>query len=430
MGLRIVDVEVAWITLPLPVPRGLSGGPISHSTDLVVRITTDDGLRGIGEGRGASLPVMAEVAREALTPLLLGQDAAATQALWTRMHRPLLGPDAGSGFPSRWDRRAILSAIAAVDLALWDLKAQAAGLSICRLLGGEPRPVPAYISSGFFVEGQSIPEMAEETLEEVRRGGFWATKIRVGRGGIEDDIARVRAVREAVGPDVQLMVDANQAWDAAEGARRARALEPFNLTWLEEPVPSPGRTRRGEAAPVDWDAQCGEIAAATRIPLASGENHVSLAECRDLIQKGGVRFMQFDCVKNGGVTEFLKVAALCEAQDADGHRSGATQGGGGLGAAQNSGAPGCLGLDGQEHTVLMAPHHVPHFHVQLAAALPHAFMVEYFHPEKQHPAWLDLFEGYPEVRDGRMAVHDSPGWGMTINDRFLRENGTLLHWRS
>lgn len=423
MGLRITDVEVAWISLPLPVPRGLSGGPITHSTDLVVRITTEDDVRGIGEGRGASLRVMAAVAHEALRPLLLGQDAAATQSLWTRMHRALLGPEAAVQRAPDWDRRAVLSAIAAVDLALWEIKAQAAGLSLCRLLGEEPRPVPAYISSGFYVEGQSIPEMAAETLEEVHRGRFTATKIRIGRGSVEDDVARVRAVREAVGSDIRIMVDANQAWDAAAGIERARALEPFDLTWLEEPVPSPGR-KRGEGPAPDWDAQCGQIAAATRIPLASGENHVSLAECRDLVRKSGVRFMQFDCIKNGGVTEFLKVAAFCEAADADGPRTG------GAAAAEGATAAGCLGLDGRPHPVLMAPHHVPHFHVQLAAALPHSFMVEYFHPEKQHPAWLDLFNGYPQIHDGRMEVHDVPGWGMTINDRFLREKGTLVHWRT
>jgi L-alanine-DL-glutamate epimerase-like enolase superfamily enzyme len=422
--MRIVDVEVGWMSLPLPVPRGLSGGPITHSTDLVVRVTTDSGARGIGEGRGGSLPVMAAVAHEALRPVLLGQDAAATQWLWTRMHAALLGPDAPAGRDPGWDRRSILSAIAALDLALWDLKAQAAGLSLCRLLGGEPSPVPAYISSGFYVEGQSLAVMAEETLEEVRRGGFFATKIRIGRGSLEDDVARVRAVREAIGPDVKLMVDANQAWDAGTGIERAQALEPYDLTWLEEPVPSPGRVRRGEGSPPDWDAQCGAIAAATRIPLASGENHVSLAECRDLVEKGGVRFMQFDAIKNGGVTEFLKVAALCEAMDADRPRTG------GGAAARSEPAPGCRGRDGQNHAILMAPHHVPHFHVQLAAALPHAFMVEYFHPEKQHPAWPDLFDGYPEVRDGRMLVPDRPGWGMTINDRLLREKGTVLHWRT
>src|SRR5579862_6824659 len=112
MKLRIADVEVAWITLPLPVPRGLSGGPITHSTDLVVRITTEDGLRGIGEGRGASLPVMAAVAYEGLRPLLLGQDAAGTQALWTRMHQALCGTTGGGESVRRaanWDRRAILS---------------------------------------------------------------------------------------------------------------------------------------------------------------------------------------------------------------------------------------------------------------------------------------------------------------------------------
>jgi L-alanine-DL-glutamate epimerase-like enolase superfamily enzyme len=424
MALRIIDVEVAWIELPLPVPRGLSGGPITHSTDLVVRITTDDGLRGIGEGRGAALPVMARIAHDALRPLLLDQDAAGTQELWTRMHQALLDPEGAGKRPADWNRRAILSAVAAVDLALWDIKAQAAGLSTCRLLGGEPRPVPAYISSGFYVEGQSVAAMAEETLEELEREAFTATKIRVGRGSLEEDVARVRAVRAAVGPDIRIMVDANQAWDVAEGIARARAFEPFDLTWLEEPVPSPGRRRSGESEAPDWDARCGQIAAATTIPLASGENHVSLAECRDLVQKGRVRFMQFDCIKNGGVTEFLKVAAFCEAQDADAARTG------GAGLAPWEGAPGCVSRDGLPQAVLLAPHHVPHFHVQLAAAQPHAFMVEYFHPEKQHPAWLELFDGYPEVRSGHMEVPERPGWGMTINDRFLREKGSLLHWRS
>ena len=104
--------------------------------------------------------------------------------------------------------------------------------------------------------------------------------------------------------------------------------------------------------------------------------------------------MQFDAIKNGGVTEFLKVAALCEA-----------------------------------HSVPLAPHHVPHFHVQLAAAMPNGFIVEVFANAKQHVAWPDLFPGYPEVRDGKMYVPDGPGWGMEINDDLIGRHGTRVCWR-
>ena len=140
--MEIVDVEVAWIQLPLPVGRGLSGGPITSSTDMVCRVTTADGIRGIGEARGAALPLMAEIVNEGLRPLLLGEDAAGTQYLWTKVEEGLFGED----HPTRhktWQRKALLGAMAAVDLALWDIKGKAAGLSVCRLLGGKPHPMPA-----------------------------------------------------------------------------------------------------------------------------------------------------------------------------------------------------------------------------------------------------------------------------------------------
>jgi L-alanine-DL-glutamate epimerase-like enolase superfamily enzyme len=392
--MKITDVEVAWIQLPLPIGRGLSGGPITASTDLVCRITTSDGLRGIGEARGAPLPVMAEIVDQGLRPLLVGEDGAATQYLWTKVEQALFGEDHPTR-PASWNRKALLGAMAAVDLALWDVKAKAAGMSVCRLLGGRPHPMPAYCSSGFYIEGQSIPEMAEETLTELNERGFRATKIRVGRGTPEDSVARVAAVREAVGPEVKIMVDANQAWDTGEAIAHAHAMEPYDLTWLEEPLSSPGRPRRGTSEVRDWDAETGRVADHTAIPVASGENHVSLEECRDLVDKGKVRYMQFDAIKNGGLTELIKIAAYCEA-----------------------------------HGVLLAPHHVPHFHVQMAAAFPHSAWVEAFDNGKQHVAWLDLFDGYPEVHEGHMECHDRPGWGLEVNDRFLQKRGTVVHWRS
>ena len=393
--MKIADVEVAWIQLPLPIGRGLSGGPITSSTDLVCRITTSDGVRGIGEARGAPLPLMAEVVNEGLRPLMMGEDAAATQHLRTKIDRALLDAGTQGVRPATWTRNAVLGALAAVDLALWDIKAKAANLSICRLLGGKPHPVPAYCSAGFFIEGQSLEAMAEETLEEVQARGFRATKIRVGRGAPEHSAERARAVREAVGPGVQIMVDANQAWTTDEAIAHAKAMEPFDVSWLEEPLPSPNRPHRTTKEARDWDAETGKVGAATSIPIASGENHVTLDECRSLIDKGHVAFIQFDCIKNGGLTEFQKVAAYAEAKG-----------------------------------VALAPHHVPHFHVQIAAAYPHAAWVEAFDNAKQHVAWLDLFRGYPEVRDGHMECHDRPGWGFDLNEEFLKKKGTLVHWRT
>jgi L-alanine-DL-glutamate epimerase-like enolase superfamily enzyme len=394
-ALEIVEVEVAWIQLPLPIGRGLSGGPITSSTDLVCRVTTSDGIRGIGEARGAPLPLMAEVVNEGIRPLLLDENAAGTQYLRTKIDRALLAADTQASRRSTWTRSAVLGAIAAVDLALWDIKAKAANLSMCRLLGGAPHPVPAYCSAGFFIEDQSIEAMAQETLDEVRARGFRATKIRVGRGAPEHSAARVRAVREAVGPNVQIMVDANQAWTTDEAIAHAKAMEPYDVSWLEEPLPSPDRAHRATKEVRDWDAETGQVGAATSIPIASGENHVTLQECRDLIDKGHVAFMQFDCIKNGGLTEFQKVAAYAEARG-----------------------------------VALAPHHVPHFHVQIAAAHAHTAWVEAFDNAKQHVAWLDLFPGYPEVSDGHMECHDRPGWGFEINEDLLRAKGTLVHWRS
>jgi L-alanine-DL-glutamate epimerase-like enolase superfamily enzyme len=392
---RISDVEVAWVQMPLPAGRGLSGGPITSSTDLVCRITTADGVRGIGEARGAPLPLMAQIVDQGLRPLLLGQDASGTQHLRSEIERALLDPRTARR-PESWTPYAILGAIAAVDLALWEIKARAAGLSVCRLLGGVPHPVPAYCSAGFYMEGQSIPQMAAEAVEEIQERGFRAVKIRVGRGEPAESAARVQAVREAVGPQVQIMADANQAWDTEQAIANARAFEPFDLTWLEEPLPAPGRRRRGAGAPErDWDTETGVLAAATTIPIASGENHTTLGACRDLIDKGRVRYMQFDCIKNGGLTEFQKVAAYAEARG-----------------------------------VALAPHHVPHFHVQVAAAQPHTAWVEAFDNAKQHVAWLQLFPGYPEVRDGHMECHDRPGWGFDVDEAFLRANGTLVRWRS
>lgn len=384
--MKISNVETAWISMPLPTPRGLSGGPIRSSTDAVCRVTTDDGISGIGESRGGPLDQICEVIDTALKPLLLNQNPVETEYLWQKMYQSLF--DEGVRKPKDWVRRTILGAIAAVDLALWDIKGKMTNLSICQLLGGHPAGVPAYLSEGFYIEGQTLDEMVQEAAEATEIGGFTALKIRIGRGQPENSEARVKAIRDGLGDEIDLMADVNQAWDVKTAIETCKRLEDYNLFWIEEPI---SVRRTPEYNP---DKACGEIARATNIPIASGENHIDLTECRSLVEYGGISYMQFDCIKNGGVTEFLKVAAFC-----------------------------------QPHGIPMAPHHVPHFHVQLAAAAPNGLIVETFDNAKQHVAWPDLFPGFPEVENGHVPVPDKPGWGMELNDELIEKHGVKVHWK-
>jgi len=384
---RIERVECAWIRMRLPKPRGLSIGPITHSSDAVCRITTSGGLAGIGESRGSPLNEICEIIDTVFKPMLIGRHAAETEHHWQTMHQALLSGGAGE---LKWKHRSVLAAIAAVDMALWDIKAKAANLSLCRLLGGQPRPVPAYLSEGFYSDDQPLEEVAQEAAAGVAAGGFAKLKVRIGRDP-DDDVKRLRAFRKAVGDGIDIMVDVNQMWDLKQAGATLPRLEEFRLFWLEEP----GRLRDRREDFSGPDRLTGQIAALTSIPLACGENHTTLAECRSLIENAPLRYMQFDGIKNGGVTEFLRVGAFCQA-----------------------------------HGVPMAPHHVAHFHVQLVAAAPNGLMVETFDNAKQHAAWPELFPGYPQIREGAMILPDAPGWGMSVNDDLINRHGTKVCWNA
>ncbi|MDR3120128.1 MAG: mandelate racemase/muconate lactonizing enzyme family protein [Clostridiales bacterium] len=395
--MKISKVETAWITVPCDPPQGLSSGDITMSTDAVCRITTDEGLYGIGEARGASLPEICRVIAGEYTPLLLGENPVESQYIWDKLYRHKLAgltPPEQSGKRPDWPAmRPYQAALAAVDLAIWDIKAKARNLSVCELLGGKPHPVVAYLSKAFYVEGQSLDEMCREAIEELERDGYTHMKMRVGRYGHEDAVRRIAAVRKAVGPAMKIGVDVNQAFDCETAIKTCKAAEEYDLMWIEEPL---GRAPKGadtKKADYDWDACLGEIAANTSVPLSSGENHYNLRDCNSLVTKGGIRYMQYDATKNGGATEWLKVAALCEANG-----------------------------------ILMAPHHVPHFHIMLSAAISNAFIVECYDNKRQHPAWPHLFDGFPEVKNGLMECPTGKGWGMDINEKFLKKHGTPVAW--
>ncbi len=388
--MKIEKIETAWISIESPEPQGLSGGYMTHSSDALCRITTDDGIEGVGEGRGAPLPEICSVIHELFTPLLKNQNPLHNQFLWDRLYQAAL--DENGGLKKGLRSSSVRGALCAVDLALWDIKGKAAGMSICELLGGRPRPVLAYIQKGFYVEGQSLPEMADEAVQELERGGYKFLKMRVGRNGVAEAKERVEVMRKALGDDIGLMVDVNGAWELPEAIEGARALEPYNLTWMEEPIPRIPRTLPKDG--YDWNVELGNLGRETSIPLAAGENHEGLLEFNDLITKGKPKYLQLDVAKrSGGVSEWNKVVGMCQANG-----------------------------------ILMAPHLVPQFHVHLVASAPNGFIVECGDDKRQHPSWPDLFPGWPLVKDGYMECPTSPGWGLTINDKMVKKHGTPIHW--
>ena len=389
-NMKIKKVETAWLRIKSEEPQGLSGGYMTHSSDAVCRITTDDGIQGIGDGRGASLPEICAVVHEVFTPLLEGENPLHTQYLWDKLYKAT--HEADGTVKQGFNTASVRGALCAVDIALWDIKGKAAGMSVCELLGGRPHPVLAYIQKGFYVEGQTLSQMTDEAVWVLEAGGYRYLKMRVGRNGVDEARERVEAMRKALGDDIGLMVDVNGAWELPEAIEGAHALEPYHLTWMEEPIPRV--PRKLPRAGYDWNVELGKLGEETTIPLAAGENHQGILEFSELITKGRPKYMQLDVAKrSGGVSEWVKILGMCQANG-----------------------------------ILMAPHLAPQFHVHLVAAASNGFIVECGDDKKQHPSWPDLFPGWPEVRDGHMACPTAPGWGLEINDDMVKKHGTIIRW--
>ncbi|MFE2599541.1 mandelate racemase/muconate lactonizing enzyme family protein [Streptomyces sp. NPDC059396] len=357
---RISGVRLSLVRLPLRTPvsdaKVLTGRqkPLTEVAFLFARISTEGGHEGLGFGysKRAGGPGLYAHARE-IASELVGEDPSDTGRLWQKL--VWAGASMGrSGLTTQ--------AIAAFDIALWDLKARRAGLPLAKLLGAHRDSVPCYNTSGGFLSAP-IEEVLENTGLALARG-IGGVKIKVGQPDTRADLRRVEAVRERIGDDVPLMVDANQQWDRATAARMGRALESFGLTWIEEPLDA-------------YDAE-GHAALAARLdtPVATGEMLTSVAEHTGLIMAGAADFIQPDAPRVGGITPFLQIMALAD------HK--------------------CLG---------MAPHFAMEIHLHLAAAYPRATWVEHFE-------WLEpLFNERLDVRDGRMTVPSRPGLGLSLSDQ-------------
>ncbi|MCH7606347.1 MAG: mandelate racemase/muconate lactonizing enzyme family protein [Chloroflexi bacterium] len=388
--MKITDIEAIACVWPPPEREfWTSFRPIGRVSELVVRVHTDDGLVGIGEAHGAGMPFpgiykqnpdgsleaegASRIIVDVLKPLLLGEDPLDNERLWEKMFQ--LNHHRGWAAKG-WGRPQIMTAIAGVDIALWDIKGKAAGMPVYKLLGGTRNTVPCYITGGYYREGKTTEDLVQECESYVELG-YNAIKLKIGGVSVEEDVERVKEVRQAVGSEVDLMLDVNEGYDVATAIRAARLLEPYDIRWLEEPVHWYDRV-----------TGLGQVAAATSIPIASGENAAHRWDARDLILQGGVKVMQFDCTRSAGITECLKVASLC--------------------AMQN---------------VRLAPHHDPQIHGHLVAALPVGEILETFPTADRDPVWAELFSVRPEIHNSELTLLDRPGWGIELEEKTLQERG-------
>ena len=285
--MKIAEIEAFDLACPLEQPFGWSQGWLDQRSTTLVKVTTDDGLVGWGEGAAASL------IDGLLAPLLIGQDPMDRAGLWERMFHALYNGNNAVGLAG--------SALSALDIALWDLAGKATGLPVCALLGGKVRDKVAVYATGlYYTEG----EFPDRLLDEARgyvAAGFKGMKTKVGGLSIAEDVARVRALRDAIGPDIHLMVDANEAYNATTAIRIGRQLADLDLVWFEEPVNAQ-----------DLDAYL-EVKAALPMAIAGGENLRTRYEFKPYLTRRAYDIVQPDIMHCGGITEMQRICAMANA---------------------------------------------------------------------------------------------------------------------
>jgi len=324
--------------------------PLQHVDLTFAEIDSAQGYDGLGFSYALRYGGAGQFAHACeIAPLIIGEDPNDISKIWSQ----LLWAGASVGRSGM-----AVQAMAAIDIALWDMKAKRAGLPLAKLIGAYRDSVPCYNTSGGYLQApiEEILEKADRSLER----GIQGVKIKVGQPDTAADLKRVEALRRHLGDEVPIMVDANQQWDRMSAQRFGRRVEALNLAWIEEPLDA--HDAEGHAA----------LAAALDTPIATGEMLSSVDEHRNLITQRSVDIIQPDAPRIGGITPFLRLADLADQA--------------GLG---------------------MAPHFVMEIHIHLAACYPKEPWVEQFE-------WLEpLFNERLQISNGRIEIPDQPGLALS-----------------
>ncbi len=352
--MSISSIQAGLYRIPLPVTLSDSThGDMTNFELITVRLKADSGEEGVGftytTGIGGAA-ILSLIERE-LGPVLLGSDEDRIEQLWEKMWWRLhyVGRGGLAAF-----------AISTIDIALWDLKARRRDMPLWRFLGGHDPRVLAYAGG---IDLHFTLEQLQQQTQRNLENGFRAIKMKVGRPRLTEDLDRVAAIREVVGEDIPLMVDANMRWSVEEAIRASRSLVAHNVFWLEEPtIPDdvPGHVR---------------IAQEGALPIATGENMHTLYEFKRMIEAGGVSFPEPDVSNCGGITVWLKVAHVAEA-----------------------------------HNLPVTSHGVHDLHVHLLAAVPNASCLEV------HGFGIERFIAHAlRIEDGMAVAPDRPGHGVNFD---------------
>jgi L-alanine-DL-glutamate epimerase-like enolase superfamily enzyme len=348
--MKVTAIDTAVLRLPTPRPIALE---FPEHRLVVATIHTDEGLTGLGYSLafgGGGAEAIQVYLETRLKPIVVGQDPLFVERLWERMFR------ADRGIK----RQGVAAyALSALDIGLWDIVGKAAGLPLYRLWGAVTDRIPAYGSGGW--PAYTIGDLVEEARRYAAMGCRYY-KLKVHHPDPRINRERVEAVRQALGDGVRLMVDVNQKLDVLGNLRLAAALEDLDLVWYEEPVLA------------DDIAACAEVAGAIRIPVATGENHYTRFEFRELIERRAARYLMPDVCRANGFSETLRIGHLAAA-----------------------------------HQVAVSPHVVHELSIQVVGALANGFLVEFID-------WTpnDLFADMPRCEDGHFRIPERPGHGIAL----------------
>ena len=357
--MKIGKVEVHVLKVPLDQPYIAAGRAVGANWHVMAEVTTEDGITGFGYIVALNqmfIGTVAAATRE-LAPLLTGMSVAEPEAAWRKMARA--GDWVGPGGLLHY-------AIAPLDIAIWDAFGKTLGQPVSRLLGGMRDRLPVYASDGFWYS-LTLDELAA-SAKRAFDAGFRAMKLRVGNEEHPDgEVARVRAVREAVGPSVAIMVDATETWSVTRAIQTGKALQDAGVVWIEDPV-----------SHTDV-AGMARVTAALDATVATGEHLYQIAEFSRLLEARATGIALIDLGRIGGVTPWRHVASLA-------HGFGVPVGG----------------------------HVLPEIHVHLLTAVPNAHVVEYV------PRSRALLRAMPEISDGALVVPPGGGFGLELDRDAVR----------
>ncbi len=315
--MKITSLEVRAYSKPFDVP--ISNGKYTYySTDIIIcQIHTDAGLTGVGWTHGDQITY---TAAKNIEPYIVGEDPINVERIWEKMYLPKI-----------FGRKGLATrAISAVDIALWDIKGKFANLPLYKLLGGFRAEVPVYIAGGYYESGKSNDGLQKE-MEENLAKGVKAIKMKIGRLSIAEDIKRIEDVQKSVGPDVDVLVDANNAYSRMDALKMGRALDSLGVYWFEEPISCD-----------DFEGSA-LLVQKLDTPIAAGENEYTRYGFRDMIQSHSVNIVNADAQILGGITEWKKVADFTAT-----------------------------------HNIPIAPHGDQEIHVHLVSSVANGLIVEYY----------------------------------------------------